>query len=249
MNYLFVCGTARSGTTAFAELLNTHPKIVVGIERYKRVLIGNPDQPFELQDLFSYDRFFNWSESETNVRVNEGQYKELYERARAKFEQAELIGDKIPGLYRRIPWLLNQVPDAKIIYMLRSPLAVAKSWDVRAKRQERSWPATNDFFAAVPEWNRSIRLARKHKRAYGEKLAIVFYDDIFGARAWQTLETLQKWLGVSPFSDPATAEFLKASQTFPAARESETDNPEWSAYIQNNADFDGFKRLLSHRLA
>ena len=37
MEYLFIAGCARSGTTAMARLLNQDPRILIGIERYKYI--------------------------------------------------------------------------------------------------------------------------------------------------------------------------------------------------------------------
>ncbi|MGY2701665.1 sulfotransferase [Nocardioides sp. HB32] len=37
---LFLVGLARSGTTALLHVLNAHPEVVIGMERYKRVVSG-----------------------------------------------------------------------------------------------------------------------------------------------------------------------------------------------------------------
>ncbi|NEP86465.1 MAG: sulfotransferase [Okeania sp. SIO2C2] len=64
--YLFVCGCARSGTTAITKLLNAHPLIAIGVERYKHY--AKQDLIHKLSPaLFKLSVFFDIREEQTNI--------------------------------------------------------------------------------------------------------------------------------------------------------------------------------------
>jgi hypothetical protein len=241
-NYLFVCGVARSGTTAFTQLMNLHPTIVVGIERYKFPLAKLDLNSAMLAELFTNERFFDWSASDTNVRMKNGQFEPVYDAARQRFSAATLVGDKIPGLYRRVDELMAAAPDARIVYMLRAPLDVAQSWNARAIKGN-TWPAENDFHAAIPAWNESLTIALKHKEKHGTRFGIVSYDEVFGPLALRYLRVLQNWLGVARFDSPEIRRFLKMSRTRLMRAEQREFKPEWREFVAENADMDAFNRL------
>ena len=59
---LFLCGVGRSGTTALARCLNHHPQVVMGIERYARVLTV-AQCCVDYRALFEKKRFFAFEPS------------------------------------------------------------------------------------------------------------------------------------------------------------------------------------------
>ncbi|HUF56148.1 MAG TPA: sulfotransferase, partial [Thermohalobaculum sp.] len=146
----FVSGVQRSGTTALGELLNAHPRIALGIERYKFVYGRAPDEVGPR--LFEAGRFFDVKETETNLRA-----PSHYLRLRRKFDAATLVGDKLPGLQHRLPLLAERFPGARVLFLVRDPAAVAASWQQRAGDRQDHWPAENGAERAVAEWNRSMR--------------------------------------------------------------------------------------------
>jgi hypothetical protein len=168
--FLFLCGVPRSGTTAMANLLNSHPKIAIGIERFKNV----PRREIT-RDLFTKERFFDFRPSDTNV-----QQPRTYERLSCKFDSATLIGDKVPRYYTFYDDLFSRFDDCVIIYMLRQISAVALSWNARAQdSKDTAWPETNDYKRAVDEWNSSIETTRAAKEKYKNRLLIVEYERLF----------------------------------------------------------------------
>ena len=96
---VFIIGVARSGTTAMADLLNLHPEICIGIERYKFKFVRRGE--FDAAD-FTPERFFDLRARDTNILPhNGGRWKAVYSRMRRKFPRAAVVGDKIPHLFER----------------------------------------------------------------------------------------------------------------------------------------------------
>ena len=181
---LFVCGVPRSGTTAVTRLLNAHPKIGIGVERYRsRLTIGLTP------DLFERVRFFKYEEDDGARDVFE-KFAEEYARLKAKWNRCLYVGDKIPRLYRRFDPLYAAFPNATVVCITRDVLPVCASWQRRADDpNDRSWPPSNDALAAVREWNDGQRAILDQARQRPESFFVTRYEDIFSGNA-KTLRTL-----------------------------------------------------------
>src|SRR3954447_3438832 len=122
MRYLFVGGPARSGTSAFVNLLNCHPRIALGTERYKRLYKAHPNGLNAIfarwwagknrnqgdigPHLFETERFFRYDKAETNI----GAAKLKNPKFGRKFERATYRGDKVPSVMRFYPQLSEKIP-------------------------------------------------------------------------------------------------------------------------------------------
>ena len=237
---LFVCGTGRSGTTALARLLNTHPDIVVGIERYKsRLMTASPSA--DLTDLFSKERYFNLLPGDTNIDL-ERSYLNDTAKAKRKFDSAAYIGDKVPNLYKRLDFIDEAFPDCVVVYIVRDPVHVAASWQRRATTAEDSWPEENDYRQAVADWNESIRLARKAKRCFGRRILYVSYDRVFGRRKWAVWRDMMRGLQVDPDVTVQARRFLtKAAVRAKPDRDIPAD---LRGYVDKEADLVGYSKLM-----
>ena len=237
---LFVCGAARSGTTAMTRLLNTHPDIVVGIERFKTRLLRADDEE-DLPALFAKERFFDYDPGDTNVNYRRS-YRGDMERAARKFDDAVYIGDKVPNLYRRLDFIAAKFPDCRVVYMLRDPLHVAASWQVRALDEEDAWPAENDYRQAVADWNESVRIALAARKNLGPRISYVSYERVFGARGWGVWRELMRRLELSPKANTLTRNFMQKSiRRGRAARDVPEDV---RAYVAEHADLGTYAELL-----
>jgi hypothetical protein len=167
-HFLFVCGVPRSGTTALAALLNRHPDLFVGVERYKNFPRGEFSQ-----DLFTPERYFDAREGDTNIKFSDDSV------ARDKFARAIWVGDKVPRYYANYKMLLTNFPDSRIIYILRNIYDVAESWNRRARNPADRWPDTNDYKQAVIEWNTSIQRTIQFQAKYRNRFIIINYDELF----------------------------------------------------------------------
>lgn len=163
VSYLFVSGVQRSGTTALGQLLNAHPKIALGIERYKYVYARR----FETvsPELFEEARFFDRRPEDTNISAG-AEYRAL----RRKFRAVRFVGDKMPGLYRKFDALVPVFAGLTMVYIYRRPDFVAASWQARAENADDAWDRRNDYRAAVQHWNAGMAMAadlyRRHPRAF-----------------------------------------------------------------------------------
>jgi hypothetical protein len=149
--HLFIAGCPRSGTSALAFLLNEHPHVALGFERYKRVRAQlDPHH-------FTPAQFFAPVLAETDIR---GEL--LYARLRTRWERGgvTVTGDKVPLYTRVLPQLLARMPQARVAVLVRDPLAVARSFARRAQDLADWWPAENDHRLAVKMWNEALAAVR-----------------------------------------------------------------------------------------
>ncbi len=197
MRHLFVAGCPRSGTSALTFLLNEHPQLAIGFERYKR-LRAQLD-PFH----FTPQQFFSPVAAETDIRG-----ALLYERLRARWEEGSvrLIGDKVPLYTRVLPRLLERFPGACVLVLVRDPLDVARSFDRRAADPGDWWPAENDHTLALSMWNDALAAVREVD-AQHERVALLPYEPLFsGDQQW--LEMLLDFLE-APLTSGLQAEYRR----------------------------------------
>lgn len=172
--FLFLSGVPRSGTTAFADLLNRHPKIAVGIERFKKLAMSAETADEFMPDLFGTERFFDFRATDTNVRSDN-----TYRRMRSRYDEAIWVGDKVPRYYARLPTIYDRFPGAVVFYIVRDLPAVARSWNARAQNPADSWPIENDYRRAAIEWNKGNRIALRWATQRPRDFHVVAYDDLF----------------------------------------------------------------------
>ena len=153
----------------------------MGIERYARALMVAQPSDFDYRGLFRKKRFFEFSELDS--ARNASDHAALYADARRKYDDAIYVGDKVPGLYRRIPFLADVFPACKVIFLLRDPVAVAASWQARADNPRDAWPSEHDFVAAVAQWNKALATTMVAKSFLGDDLIVVLYEDVFAEGA------------------------------------------------------------------
>jgi glycosyltransferase involved in cell wall biosynthesis len=223
--HLFVAGCPRSGTSALAFLLNEHPEIVLGFERYKRVR-GLVD-PFH----FEPEQFFSPVAAETDVAG-----RRLYVRLRERWDGGgvRVIGDKVPLYTRALRGLLDRFDDSRVAVLVRDPYDVARSFQARAADPGDWWPAENDHRVALDMWNEALaRVREAEERGDGARVLLVPYEPLFaGDPVW--LDRLAAFVGV------AVTERLRAEHSRLASRWQERAvrdrEPELAAYVEAHRD-------------
>jgi hypothetical protein len=190
-------GVPRSGTTAVAELLNAHPQVCLGIERFKRLLLTPELGPA----LFDRERFFDFRAGDTNLTPATGRnWAALYARLAAQFDQATLVGDKIPEAYRRLGPLRRRFAGVRLVYCLRQIEGVAASWAARAANPaDVGWPRGHDRDKALATWSAANRIVLRDLRHAGQEpdLFVLPYEAFFGRRR-RLLAALLAFLGLPP---------------------------------------------------
>lgn len=232
LNYLFVCGTARSGTTAMTKLLNRHPQIVLGVERYKYLKTKDLGE-----HLFMEDRFFDFRPTDTNVRAAQS-----YVQLREKFSNAAWIGDKVPRYYTKYEQLFEAFRDSVVIFMLRDIHAVASSWNRRAENPEDDWPEANDYTRAVEEWNLSLTRTLEFKRKYKKRLFVVEYEKLFSGN-FMILRRILRGLNL-PVPKQTQRQFKGMTRDWQKRSEKPLlERPGQAAYLNEHADLKSYAKL------
>ena len=129
---LFLAGLGRSGTTALVEVLAAHPRVVLGVERYKRLY---PREEPVTRELFTRERFFALDDGMTNVvPANGEEWQVHYDAMAAKWDTAAYVGDKMVSIRMQHVW--ETLPEARFVCIVRDIEPVAASWEARARDPE-----------------------------------------------------------------------------------------------------------------
>lgn len=169
--HLFVMGCPRSGTTALWNLLVSHPRIVLGVERYG--VLGLT--PTSLgREHFEYSRFFEVESGDSFYEDLDG-FSDYYHVARNRWHEASFVGDKIPLLFHRIDRIDNNFANSKKIMIVRDIYDVASSYLARLKNSEDSWK--RGVPEAIEEWNGALSVVES--RADDADFLVVHYEELF----------------------------------------------------------------------
>jgi hypothetical protein len=189
-HHLFICGCPRSGTTLAAEILNAHPRVAVGIERYGNRFFDQPLTP----DLFVSERFYDLQPGDTFYSSFD--FSPIYERKRLAYADMLYVGDKIPMLYDRLDMIRDGFSKPKVVFCVRNILDVASSFQTRLDNPEdTSWSDELDGPSAVELWNASLASYIRHREDID---MFVFHQDRFMDEGEQQFEQMLVWLGLDP---------------------------------------------------
>lgn len=164
---IFIVGMPRSGTTLLTSMLSAHPRITIAPEthyfsywtrQYKSLNLVSP-KDFELfwQSLSSSQRFsyFGIDANKTRERIlAKGPPSHQHILSGWLEEYANNVnkprwGEKTPLHYQSLDHILTWFPNARIIWMLRDPRAVA------ASLQKVPW-ASNYIHIHAQQWQTSL---------------------------------------------------------------------------------------------
>jgi hypothetical protein len=226
---LFVAGCARSGTTALALLLNRHPDIAIGIERFIHLALRRQMSPA----LFNPERFCRIQPGDTHYSAFTSTMAAVGLPFRVN--TASIIGDKVPRYFDVYDHMHSAFPGARFLFIVRDIRDVAASY--KRRLLNGSW--ARDVSTAVAEWNRSIRQTIEYQRRL--PFCIVRYEQLL------TEDCTSR---IAAFLDVDIGPFLRALPDFieRSAKLDLTRSPVLSAddldFIEQNADRQGYRALL-----
>jgi len=198
--FLFVTGCPRSGTTEIVNVLNRHPAVAMGMERFK-FLIRDRFGEFR-KSLFEPANFLNTEEADTNIHPQNPDFTNHWAMLNSKFDtgRVRFVGDKLPFLFRHYEAIEDRFSSPRWIIMHRSPYAVAASYCRRARDlADKGWPEENGHRLAVQHWVEAYRLMQSMMGEFPERVLVCEYERFYSgdkdslARVFDFLE-----LSVSP---------------------------------------------------
>ncbi len=242
-NLLFLAGLGRSGTTALVEVLSAHPRVVLGVERYKRLYPR--DEPVT-RELFTRERFFALDDGMTNVvPANGEEWQVHYDAMAVKWDTAAYVGDKMVSIRMQHVW--ETLPEARFVCIVRDIEPVAASWEARARDPEdRGWRPDQDASRAVVRWNRTLGRIRRAVRQRPDHAVVVEYDRFFGDPAGTSLGKVLAWLGLdrAPEIDAAFAQ-VHATYVEKVAPKQRTLSPATLAFLDEHAERDLWRQVTT----
>ena len=173
--YLFICGCPRSGTTALVRLLNSHPSLAIGMERYKYYASQQKINKIN-PSAFKSDSFFDLQDNQTNIN-----WKYFYDELEPKYQSGvKYLGDKYPHYYRFYNRINKNLGDVRWIFIVRNIASIARSYNARAADLQDSWSADANFTKAVDHWNESLTETWKYQKNNPKpKLFVCEYERLF----------------------------------------------------------------------
>lgn len=239
---LFLAGVARSGTTALADVIAEHPRIVMGMERFKKL---SGDRIVELTPaLLERERFFDFSDGLTNIRPDvHPRWAALYQRQQDKWDRAAYVGDKMTSARMEAIW--KQLPDARFVCIVRDVGDVAASWQVRAENPTDRWATRADSEGAIRAWNVVNTRIRRARRQRPDHTIVVEYSSFFGDPEAGSLRAVLDWLGLDYHAEVATA-FAQAHEQYVTriAGKPRELTPEAQAFVDERVRPDLWKHLM-----
>mgnify|MGYP000058503790 CR=1 FL=1 len=240
MKNIFLSGCPRSGTTALWKLFASEPKIAMGLERFKNRC---RNEKFSLEEsLYAKKRFFDMQDGDTHFKdLVSGEGGKYYAELKGRFDKCELVGDKLPNLYRFLPEVSKSFSNAKTIVIVRNVFDVAQSYEARLRNEKDKWD--RDFKDGVNEWNVSVR---KTLANLGPNVHVLIYEDFFFTKGTEHIHKLEEFLDFK-FS----AEFFNTHKAL-VNQSLEKDKSRQGIlssrnklFISKNANFGIYKKLIN----
>jgi len=235
--YLFLGGCGRSGTSVLTEIIGLHQKIVLGIERYNKLMRKHI---FSLSEAhFSKERFLIMHEGDTFY--DDFNKFRAHKNAAVKFDDAIYVGVKYPPFDKIYHLMQANFGSFKYLYIYRNIFDVAESWNRRAEKGG-NWPNDKNYLKAVQRWNESLTQTLNALKN-GADIMCINYDDLLFTN--KPIQPIFDHLGF-PIDENVTKELAKARNIAPKKKSAKgaLSGTEME-YIRNNAKFELYDEIHS----
>jgi hypothetical protein len=163
-NQVFLLGSERSGTSPLARVLNSHPQVVMGLERYATIYneMRRQRDPYLIgPEHFTPERFLDFRESDTHQRPPEFGARH-YEVAANRFARGDVawVGDKVlPPNVWLARTMASRFPHSRFVLIYRDPVSVCSSWKRRSDDPSDNWREWNGYLAGLEHWRDGMAVA------------------------------------------------------------------------------------------
>ena len=196
---IFVVGHPRSGTSLFAAMLDRHSKVAVPPETSyffsssfeKRFFNTQAELIKSISHVISITP--NISVADIDIKLMNGRYDSLMAfnqilKKFAEYNNKQRWAEKSPWHLRKIPEIINNYPDARIVIILRDGRDCAESC-VKAKflKRSREWYLTT--------WLYAVNLGKFYLQKYPTNTRLVTYEDLIYKPA-EVFKSLRDFLSI-----------------------------------------------------
>ncbi|MCD4697088.1 MAG: sulfotransferase [Bacteroidales bacterium] len=236
-NYLFIGGCGRSGTSVLTKILGSHHKIVLGNERYNKLM---RKKSFSLSKVhFTKERFLTIQDGDTFY--NDFNKFNAHNGIAEKFDDAGYFGVKYPPFDRIYHLMEKYFGDFKYIYIYRNIFDVSESWNRRTEKGG-NWSSDKNYLKAVQRWNQSLHYTLKQLKN-GADIICIHYDDLLFTN--KPIQHIFDRLGI-PIDKNVLKTLANARKEAPEKRAAKGKLSEKEIeFIKNNARFDLYDEINS----
>ena len=230
---LFVSGVGRSGTSALVNVLNAHPALLVGQERYFNLFKAQSITP----QHFEMERFLDFKTGDSHERSRG--FRAPSNNLKYKYSQAIYVGDKYPSLFRNFQYVFETFPEATHVYIIRNPLSVIQSYDVRYQNPKDMWKLGSED--GMDAWNESVGKVAQLKQKQLQNFIIIQYEEFYKSVA--NINDMFLKMGLNALADTALQVFVDKFQSLNDKLVPRRDD--LRAYVAHYADWKSYKVVCS----
>jgi len=229
---LFVSGVGRSGTSALVNVLNAHPRVLIGQERFFKTIRRGDLKPGH----FDRARFLDVRTEDTHEDAG---LKLRGADPATRYDAAQIVGEKFPSLFRHFETIFTRFPEAQHLYIFRNPLSVIESYDARHANPDDNWKLT--WQDGLDAWNESIGKVAALPPEMQAKFHLVRYETLYDSVA--NLNRMLAGLGLPELEKTKLAPFVKRFRELNVKPVPRRDDLRTN--VAENADWESYRKLCA----